>query len=285
MINQIMMGFKKEYWEYHGSFVKLPLILMAGILLLPLLAIISNGSLDIFIYQDLQTSTQQELALSISTVMPSTLMAFFGSFSLLVQFYYLLNCLFDEKRDLSVMFWRSLPVSDLSTVLTKLLTGAVIIPSLFLIAAALLYFCLSVLGAMILFIGYDLSLFDYVFSAQTASSFATNWLGILSNSLWLLPLYSWLMLASIIAKKSPLLWAIVPVIAALLFESILVSWFNWPQHFIYAVLHDYFWPQQSPTLTLDALTNITKHKPINLVSLIVSALLLSATYHLRRRAQ
>ena len=285
MINQIMMGFKKEYVEYHGSFVKLPLILMAGILLLPLLAIISNGSLDIFIYQDLQTSTQQELALSISTVMPSTLMAFFGSFSLLVQFYYLLNCLFDEKRDLSVMFWRSLPVSDLSTVLTKLLTGAVIIPSLFLIAAALLYFCLSVLGAMILFIGYDLSLFDYVFSAQTASSFATNWLGILSNSLWLLPLYSWLMLASIIAKKSPLLWAIVPVIAALLFESILVSWFNWPQHFIYAVLHDYFWPQQSPTLTLDALTNITKHKPINLVSLIVSALLLSATYHLRRRAQ
>ncbi|NQZ30114.1 MAG: ABC transporter permease [Oceanospirillaceae bacterium] len=285
MINPIIMGFKKEYWEYHGSFVKLPLILVCCILLLPLLAIISNGSLDIFIYQDLQTSTQQELALSISTVIPSALMAFFGGFSLLVQFYYLLNCLFDEKRDLSVMFWRSLPVSDLSTVITKLLTGALIIPSLFLTAAALLYLCLTILGALILAIGYDLSLFAYVFSSQTVASFATNWLSILSNSLWLLPLYSWLMLASIIAKKSPFLWAIVPVIAALVFEWILVSWFNWPQHFIYDLLHDYFWGQQSPSMTLDTLINITAHKPINVVALIFSTVLLYATYQLRRRAQ
>src|SRR6202040_1767913 len=46
----------------------------------------------------------------------------------IVGFFYCLDALYGERRDRSILFWKSLPVSDLTTVLSKAITPVVILP-------------------------------------------------------------------------------------------------------------------------------------------------------------
>ena len=50
--------------------------------------------------------------------------------ALLVGIFYSLDALYGERRDRSIFFWKSLPVSDLITVLSKLAIPLVIVPML-----------------------------------------------------------------------------------------------------------------------------------------------------------
>src|ERR1700727_1992298 len=49
--------------------------------------------------------------------------------------WYLLDCLYTDRRDRSILFWKSLPISDASAVLIKLLVAMVIIPLVYFAAA------------------------------------------------------------------------------------------------------------------------------------------------------
>ena len=139
-----------------------------------------------------------------------------------VVFFYLLGCLYDERKDRSVLFWKSLPVSDRDTVLSKLATALFVGP---LLAA-------GVGIAVMLGFGIILSLF---IALNGANPFTLYWaqldpLRLLGSmlmwipvyALWALPTAGWLMLCSAWAKSKPFLWAIVlPVIA-----GTLVTWFD-----------------------------------------------------------
>src|SRR5204863_7376338 len=48
--------------------------------------------------------------------------------TLAVGVFYSLDALYGERRDRSILFWKSLPVSDLTTVLSKAITPVVILP-------------------------------------------------------------------------------------------------------------------------------------------------------------
>jgi len=283
-MKKLLFAFKRECWEYHASFFTLPLLLIAILLALPVLGLLGNVDLEVILFHDLQSAKPLELVNIITQVIPFAVLAIFALFSFIVQAYYLINCLAEEKRDLSVMFWRSLPVSDWQTIWVKLVTGALLIPSIYMLGAAILYLCLMLLSAALMWFNYQLALTELILSISTLVTFATSWLLVFSNALWLLPLYTWLMLASIMAKKSPFLWAIVPVATTLMIESIMVSWFAWPNHYIYNMLSSYFWPQQSFALSLSTLSELSSiHKPLNPYGLMAAIILLYTTYCLRKR--
>ena len=244
---------KKELWEFNGMLKWVPITLAGVFIFIPLLSVMLSGMNMEKLLHELGEISQQFARLTemqqsdrLGEVFFVSAIALFTPFiaiGFIVQVYYFVTCLFDERRDQSVMFWRSLPVSDGMTIASKLLTGAVVIPVIFFGAATLLMvllFALAVIGCIILSVGFDISLWGVLGASEIFSGVGYIWLTLLPIAVWLLPLYSWLMLASVYANKAPFLWAVLPIVALLVIETIVVHYMNISQPFFGHFLVDYF---------------------------------------------
>ena len=162
--------------------------------------------------------------ISLSTQMPGR--AFGGAFLLAVSAtyfafmsiystWYLLDCLYADRRDKSVLFWKSLPISDTITVLSKLATALAVIPLLYFLAAdvtaLLIAFIVSVrAGAQV---GGALWHVDLWLQLQGL------WLYLLvTSAIWYLPLAGYLMVVSAWAKRAVMLWSLLLPLALMLVE-------------------------------------------------------------------
>ena len=289
---------KKELWEFNGMLKWVPISLAGVFIFIPLLSMILNGIDMQAVFEGLKHAAQIEKNDHLSEMFFVGAIALFSPFiaiGFIVQVYYFVTCLFDERRDQSVMFWRSLPVSDEMTIASKLLTGAVVIPVIFFAAATflmVLMLVLAIVACLILSVGFDISLWGTLASANILSGVGYIWLTLLPMAIWLLPLYSWLMLASIYANKAPFLWAVLPIVALLVIETIVVHYLNISQPFFGHFLMDYF------SLTPDNLAGMAgeqeKSRSVALELLIaqidyrtvlVSAGLLFTTYWFRVNKQ
>ena len=237
---------KKELWEFNGMLKWLPVTLAGVFIFIPLVSLILNGINIEILMEGLEHAAQIKNNDHLSEMFFVGATALFSPFiaiGFIVQVYYFVTCLFDERRDQSVMFWRSLPVSDEMTIASKLLTGAIVIPVIFFAAASLLMLLmlvLAIVACVVLSIGFDISLWGMLVSANILSGVGYIWLTLLPMAIWLLPLYSWLMLASIYANKAPFLWAVLPIVALLVIETIVVHYLNISQPFFGHFLMDYF---------------------------------------------
>ncbi len=296
---------KKELWEFNGMLKWVPISLAGVFIFIPLLTLILNGiDMQALLAElkgvaaeiDRLTELQQSDRLSeIFFVGAIALFSPFIAIGFIVQVYYFVTCLFDERRDQSVMFWRSLPVSDEMSIASKLLTGAIVIPVIFFAAATvlmILMLVLTVIACVILSVGFDISLWTMLASANVLSGIGYIWLTILPMAIWLLPLYSWLMLASIYANKAPFLWAVLPIVALLVIEAIVVHYLHLSEPFFGQFLMDYF------SMTPDNLVNMSAEEDksrsaalqlliaqIDYRTVLVSAGLLAATYWFRVNKQ
>ena len=124
---------KKELWEFNGMLTWVPVALASVFIFIPLLILILSG-IDIQeVVVVLENLAQFQSSDRLSEVFFVSAIALFSPFvaiGFIVQVYYFVTCLFDERRDQSVMFWRSLPVSDKMTIASKVLTGAIVIPAI-----------------------------------------------------------------------------------------------------------------------------------------------------------
>lgn len=237
---------KKELWEFNGMLTWVPVTLAGVFIFIPLLGVILNGVDMTELLIGLENLAQLQSSDRISEVFFVSAIALFSPFiaiGFIVQVYYFVTCLFDERRDQSVMFWRSLPVSDKMTIASKVLTGALVIPVIFFMAATLLMLLilvLAVIACAVLSIGFDISLWSILAGADIVSGVGYIWLTLVPIAIWLLPLYSWLMLASIYANKAPFLWAVLPIVALLVIEAIVVHYLHLSQPFFGHFLMDYF---------------------------------------------
>lgn len=211
--------------------------------------------------------------------------------ALLIQLYYFLVCLFDERRDMSIYFWRSMPVSDATAISTKLLTGALVIPGIFMLAATVtlvLALVLAFIGCIALSVGYDISIWHVWGSLELFTNVSLVWLSLIPFVLWLFPLFAWLMLMSMFANKAPFLWALLPIIILVLVEAFVVHYFDLNSSFFIQILTDYF------GINEDTLQNNFDHEAnmrlmpikvlmskISVVAIAVGAGLMYLTYWLR----
>ena len=140
---------------------------------------------------------------------------------LLVCANYLLAALYTDRRDRSILFWKSMPVSDGQEVLAKYAVAMLAAPLLFIAASMLAQLVCMLLGMLLLwrmeidpFVGLiDKLDFFGLFAGQLG-----NWL---LMTLWLAPTYAWILLASAAARRSPFMWALAPVLILLFLEKIL----------------------------------------------------------------
>jgi ABC-2 type transport system permease protein len=152
-----------------------------------------------------------------------------------VLFFYCIGSLYDDRRDRSVLFWKSLPLSDTATVASKAATALFIAP-LVATAAAIL----TGIGFLILVSGYvafnGVNPLPLLWSSAAPLKVAANLIATIPvQALWALPTVGWLMLCSSWARSKPFLWAIALPIGS----GVMVSWFDLMQTL--AVPDSWYW--------------------------------------------
>jgi ABC-2 type transport system permease protein len=206
----------------------------------------------------------------------------------IVGVFYCLDALHGERRDRSILFWKSLPVSDLTTVLSKITIPLVILP----VIAFALVVCVQVI--MLLMSSVNL-LAHGVSPATTFAHFPVfqNWLvmlyGLIAIALWHAPIYGWLLLVSGWARRATFLWAVLPLIVIQIFEKITfnTSYFGkMLQHRLMGFAPHAFGFHGEGHPTIDSLVQLTPGRYLGSaglwLGLLVAAAFLFAAVRLRR---
>lgn len=129
-----------------------------------------------------------------------------------VAFFYCLDTLHAERRDRSILFWKSLPVSDVTTVLSKAAFPLVIIPVLTFAISVVTLWTMALLSALVL-AGSGVSselLWSRLALGHMSLTLFYHLLAI--HGFWYAPFYCWLLLVSAWAKRMAFLWAVIPVL-------------------------------------------------------------------------
>ena len=140
-----------------------------------------------------------------------------------VAVFYCLDALHGERRDRSILFWKSLPVSDLTTVISKASIPIFILPLLTFAMTVALWIMMWLLSSAVL-LGSGLSIateWPHPSLFQMSLMLLYHLLGI--HGLWYAPIYGWLMLVSAWARRAAFLWATVPLLAIGVVEKIAFS--------------------------------------------------------------
>ena len=143
--------------------------------------------------------------------------------SLLVGLYYCLEALQSERRDRSILFWKSLPVSDLTTVFSKATIPIVIVPLLTWAVTAITMIVMWLLNAAVV-AAYGMN----AAALCTRLSLFQMCLMLLYHlvtvhSLWHAPFYGWLLMVSAWARRAVFLWAFLPPLAICALEKIVFN--------------------------------------------------------------
>lgn len=131
--------------------------------------------------------------------------------ALLVGLFYTLDALYSERRDRSILFWKSLPVSDLTAVLSKLTIPLVIVPLLSFVITIVTQLLMLLLGSAVR-LGTGLSVAELWSQPAPFLQVSLTLLYhiVLVHGLWYLPFYGWLLLVSVWSRRAPLVWAVLP---------------------------------------------------------------------------
>lgn len=142
-------------------------------------------------------------------------MALIGAMTI-IAVSYCVSALHAERRDRSILFWKSLPVSDLTTVLSKMVIPMAVLPAI--TAAVILVTQLVILAFSTVIL--SLSGVSPAVPAQLFAAPLSMIYGLVTAALWYAPIYAWLLLVSGWARRSPFLWAVLPPAALCLVEKL-----------------------------------------------------------------
>jgi ABC-2 type transport system permease protein len=139
---------------------------------------------------------------------------------ILVSVFYCLDALHSERRDRSILFWKSLPVSDVTTVLSKAVIPLVILPVFASVVGAVLQLImLLVSSAVLLGSGLSAALL-WTRLPWLRMSLLLFYHILTAHALWPAPVYGWMLLVSGWARRAAFLWATLPVLAIAGIETI-----------------------------------------------------------------
>jgi ABC-2 type transport system permease protein len=136
----------------------------------------------------------------------------------LVGIFYSLDALHGERRDRSILFWKSLPVSDLTTVLSKASIPLVVLPLLAFAVTVALQLIMLLLNAAVMLVSHASTTTPWappLFEMELVTLY-----GAAVIVLWHAPIYCWFLLVSGWARRATFLWAVLPPVAIAVFEYI-----------------------------------------------------------------
>ena len=224
MFSRLWVMLRREVWESPFAFKWTPLIIAGFILLFAILALILGARFDnemIFtkdgIRQFAQMGSENKSLILYGVTI--SISALYTQVMFLVVVFYLAGSLYDDRRDRSILYWKSLPISDSMTVASKILTAITTAPLVYLAGTIFILLILLLIAT-----GYG--------ALAGVNPFTTFWgpanlpstallllFGGLVQGLWLLPIYAWIMFCSSWAPRLPILIAVVVPVLIGIFQQ------------------------------------------------------------------
>jgi len=228
MINQQLALVRRELWEHRSIWVT-PAAVATVVTLLVIAMVVAIAAFGDILNADIGAIADMTLpepvrraALSASLI--GNTMVFLLAMWFLTIFY-CLDALYAERKDKSILFWRSLPITDAETVISKLLVVFIAIPLATFAAVVVSQLLNLIIVSIWLAVGGDnpgrmiwsaVPLFDTWAAVLTV---------LIAVPLWMAPLLGWFLFVSAWAKRGPLLRATLPIAILPILEYIVFkSW-------------------------------------------------------------
>lgn len=223
-MNTMKWLLKREMWENKGMLLWTPIVVAAVVAILAITSIFLGKNASFAEAQEafsIGTITIEGKArtVMIDTIAQGYIMAALPVLALLslLVFFYCLGALHDERRDRSLLFWKSLPVSDTATVASKAILALVVAPLITMLVAIVLALSILVAGCVLL-LSHGANLFGGLLLNPDLYLSPLRLLSLLPvYILWALPTVGWLLMVSSMARSKVFLWAVgTPTIISLL---------------------------------------------------------------------
>ncbi|WP_266168195.1 hypothetical protein [Dyella subtropica] len=224
---------KREFWENRGGFLWAPIVTGVVFLVLNVMAIIAaevmgarHGGFEIGgnNLQELVAKASSGDLAKIGAALDMTMLSVMGLISIvlgIVVLFYCLGALYDDRRDRSILFWKSLPISNTSTVLSKVASAMVLAPVIAVVVGILVGLLQLLIFAIVLSL-HGINVWQLLTLAHPFRAIGSLISAIPLYALWAAPSIGWLMFCSAWARAKPFLWAVaVPAVA-----GVMVSWFG-----------------------------------------------------------
>ena len=198
---------RRELWE--NRFVYIAPLAVAGVFLFGYLISLTHLPAEMRELSGADAAHYREAILRPYDIAAAFMM---GAY-ILITLFYCADALHGERRDRSILFWKSLPVSDLTTVLAKASIPFLVLPLLTFAITLVLQFVVLLLSSVVLLAsGLSVaSLWAHLPVLQMSLLMLYHiWT---AHALWPAPVYCWLLLVSGWARRAAFLWAALPVLA------------------------------------------------------------------------
>ncbi len=225
--NPIKALFLKEFWDNRRAMLITPMAVAGLIMFFSVVGILTGTGMTIdgdSISSHLDAAhgeIDSEEAASIVTLVaafPSSILYIVLVFCIIFT---ALSVLYDERKDKSILFWKSMPVSDTQEVLVKLATVTIVTPAIAIACAFVVQLFSALLLGIFVAINSDMSAWDVVYSnINIGGLIIFNIIPTMFNILWMLPFIGWFMLVSAFSKRSPFLLAFITPLLIGVFEFV-----------------------------------------------------------------
>ncbi len=245
-MNTMIALFKREWFEHIGGFGWGPVI-VAGVMVVITLIALAVGSFAVprFDFSDVdpeshtinipadtvnltglvdgllaqETWTEQQLEDALDLFRHGVAGPFYLVY-FLIAFFALLGALYDDRKDRTVLFWKSVPVTDSETVLSKLITTAWLAPAvtIVMIIATQLFFLIVV--TFLTINSEHLGTWELWSNSGVFLGFFELIIAYAVQGLWALPVYGWLLFVSSAVTKLPFVWAVLTPFVPVLLERV-----------------------------------------------------------------
>ena len=205
---------RRELYEYRSIYLA-PLAI-AGVILLGFVFVLARLPHSMRTAMSMEMMHQRDIIAQPFDFAAGLIMAA----AFIVSVFYSLDALYGERRDRSILFWKSLPVSDLTTVLAKACIPLLVLP-LIAFAATLAVETIMLLLSSAVVAGSGFSVAEYWNRLELYSTlWGLAYHLVTVHILWYAPLYCWLLLISAWSRRTPFLWAVLPPFAVVIFEKV-----------------------------------------------------------------
>ena len=208
---------RRELWEYKGMFIWAPVVV--GVVMMVFMGISATHLTTHLGGSDASSVAQQaEMARMMAHAYMASSAPIVMMFSVIV-FFYCLGALHNERADRSILFWKSLPLSDHMTVFSKVVTALVVAPLIVLAVATVT----SLVLLVILVAGLAFKGINVAGAVLGEPSLYLSPLTVIALMpvyfLWAVPTVGWLLMVSSWARSKVFLWAVgVPVLAIVIIK-------------------------------------------------------------------
>jgi len=224
MITNQLALIRREIWEHRSIYITpmaIAIIVTLGVFTMLIFASGFAAELDAVIFGATNIAGETERKAALTGFFLGTSWVFLVALAVLTVFY-CLDSLYAERKDKSILFWRSMPVTDAETVISKLITALLVIP----VAAIIGIIATHLVNLVVTSVWVSMKGGDASLLIWGSVSLLDNWLAavivILATGIWMSPFIGWFLFVSAYTKRSPLLMAFMPLVLIALLEKIIL---------------------------------------------------------------